>query len=256
MDFGGELEQYFGTTDFYDILGVSRNSSEDQIKKGYRKLALKVHPDRVEQHLVDEANKKFQALSRISSTLLDPEKKSIYDETGLTEELLLGFDENTDWYQFWRGMFPAVTKENIKNAELAYRGSQEELNDIKNSYIKNSGDILKIINDTIFTSISDIDRVKNIIDQMIENNEIPVFEMYKNYNQTKIKSAKRKSEKESAEAEQMAKNLNVKTSDCSAHVSLNRYAAKAKYDNMIDSLATKYIDNNVKRRKNVVKKKK
>lgn len=74
--------------DYYKILGVSKSASQDDIKKAYRKLALKHHPDRVPQEKKDEAQSKFQELSEAFEVLSDPEKKRIYDQVG--EEGLKG----------------------------------------------------------------------------------------------------------------------------------------------------------------------
>eukprot|EP00601_Ochromonadales_sp_CCMP2298_P018481 CAMPEP_0173270192 /NCGR_PEP_ID=MMETSP1143-20121109/107_1 /TAXON_ID=483371 /ORGANISM="non described non described, Strain CCMP2298" /LENGTH=163 /DNA_ID=CAMNT_0014206583 /DNA_START=936 /DNA_END=1426 /DNA_ORIENTATION=- len=66
--------------DFYKILGVPRSASEADIKKAYRKQALKWHPDRVPPEKKDEAQTKFQEIGEAFETLSDKEKKRIYDQ--------------------------------------------------------------------------------------------------------------------------------------------------------------------------------
>ncbi len=66
--------------DYYEVLGVSKNASQDEIKKAYRKLALKYHPD---QNPGDkEAEEKFKEITEAYSVLSDEEKKSVYDRYG------------------------------------------------------------------------------------------------------------------------------------------------------------------------------
>jgi molecular chaperone DnaJ len=66
--------------DFYEILGVSRTSSDDEIKKSYRKLAMKYHPDRNKDN--KDAEKKFKEVSSAYDILKDPQKKAAYDQYG------------------------------------------------------------------------------------------------------------------------------------------------------------------------------
>ena len=66
--------------DFYEILGVSKNASDDEIKKSYRKLAMKYHPDRNKDDKTSE--KKFKEVSAAYEILKDPEKKTAYDQYG------------------------------------------------------------------------------------------------------------------------------------------------------------------------------
>ena len=66
--------------DCYEVLGVSRDASQSDIKKAYRKLAKKYHPDTNAGN--EEAAEKFKELSEAYSILNDPEKKKLYDRFG------------------------------------------------------------------------------------------------------------------------------------------------------------------------------
>ncbi|KAM6902225.1 dnaJ homolog subfamily B member 5 [Xenentodon cancila] len=71
--------------DFYKVLGVSAESNEDEIKKAYRKMALKFHPDKNSDA---DAEDKFKEIAEAYEILTDPKKKSIYDQFG--EEVSAG----------------------------------------------------------------------------------------------------------------------------------------------------------------------
>lgn len=66
--------------DYYAVLGVSKNASQDEIKKAYRKLALKYHPDKNPGDKA--AEEKFKELGEAKEVLTDPEKRKKYDELG------------------------------------------------------------------------------------------------------------------------------------------------------------------------------
>ena len=66
--------------DLYDIIGVSKNATQDEIKKSYRKLALKYHPDRNPDD--KEAEKNFKEAAEAYSVLSDSSKRSRYDQYG------------------------------------------------------------------------------------------------------------------------------------------------------------------------------
>ena len=68
-------------SDYYDILGVTKGASADEIKKAYRKQALEWHPDR---HKDDKeaAEKRFKEINEAYQVLSDPQKKSAYDQFG------------------------------------------------------------------------------------------------------------------------------------------------------------------------------
>ena len=90
--------------DLYRVLGVSRTASAEDIKKAYRKLARKYHPDINPGN--KEAEERFKDISFAHDVLSDPEKRKLYDEFG-EEGLRPGFDaENMRAYLQWsRGGF-------------------------------------------------------------------------------------------------------------------------------------------------------
>lgn len=86
--------------DYYEILGVPKNATLQEIKKAYRSLALKHHPDRVPAEQKAEAEQKFKEISEAYGVLSDPKKRSMYDQYGhagidqqyTTEDIFRGAD--------------------------------------------------------------------------------------------------------------------------------------------------------------------
>ncbi|MCY4401284.1 MAG: DnaJ domain-containing protein [Candidatus Poribacteria bacterium] len=80
--------------DYYEILGVKRNATSEEIKKAYRKLAVKYHPDKNPDDKV--AEEKFKEASNAYSVLSDPEKRKVYNVRGHAGVHGMGFEGYTN----------------------------------------------------------------------------------------------------------------------------------------------------------------
>jgi hypothetical protein len=80
-----------GSENYYIVLGVSRDSNEVMIKKAYRRLAMRYHPDRIESNLnglsdnekrkkIDEAEENFKKIKEAYEVLISPQKRAVYDK--------------------------------------------------------------------------------------------------------------------------------------------------------------------------------
>jgi molecular chaperone DnaJ len=74
--------------DYYEVLGISKTASKDEIKKAYRKLAMQYHPDKNPGN--KEAEAKFKEASHAADILMDDQKRAMYDRMGHTAEQGMG----------------------------------------------------------------------------------------------------------------------------------------------------------------------
>ena len=74
--------------DYYEVLGVNKNATEDELKKAYRKLAKKYHPD-ANLDNKEEAEKKFKEVNEAYETLSDPQKRKMYDHLVVKVDIIL-----------------------------------------------------------------------------------------------------------------------------------------------------------------------
>ena len=128
-----------GGKNYYDILNIDRNSTEDEIKKAYKRMALKYHPDR---NTDKDAEDKFKEISIAYQILSDKDKKKKYDLYGDTniEDI---FQNNTMHFDIFNNLFGDLNKsfgnifENNKNKdriidiniplEILYHGHKKQI---------------------------------------------------------------------------------------------------------------------------------
>ncbi len=91
--------------DYYKILGVSRDASQEEIKKAFRRLALKYHPDRNQGN--KEAEEKFKEINEAYAVLGDPEKRAQYDRYGTADVsgFETGFGFGSTFGEFFEDLF-------------------------------------------------------------------------------------------------------------------------------------------------------
>lgn len=79
-----ECHDIIKLTNYYDILCIGKNATEEEIRKSYKKLAIKFHPDKNSSEFASDA---FKKVSHSFTVLSNPEKKDRYDTFGSEEEI-------------------------------------------------------------------------------------------------------------------------------------------------------------------------
>ncbi|KAI0699723.1 DnaJ-domain-containing protein [Cytidiella melzeri] len=200
--------------DLYAVLSLTSDAKAEEIKKAYRKLALVHHPDK---HAASDDNAKaaaalkFQQIGFAYNILSDEKKRERYDKTGRTDE---GFDLGAGedgWEAYFEDLFEKVTKQKLDEMKKEYQHSEEELEDLKAAYIEHDGSIDTIMQHIPHSTFEDEARFIVIISGLIQKGDLPSLQTW----QSTIKDEKsrlvrkKQGEKESREAEELAKELGV-----------------------------------------------
>lgn len=212
-----QLKEAFGDKTLYEILEVDKKASDEEIKRSYKKLALKYHPDK------GGSAELFKALSVAHSILSDAEKRKIYDQNGDVDS-----DEATQefehWYEYFRNLFPKLTIEKIEEFSDKYKGSEEEKGDVIKAYNEFNGDLKKIMDCVMLAEEGDEGRICDVIDVAIESKELKATASYNKSKKAAMNSKPKKrkvSEEDSMAAlAQLIQSKNKQSSGASAMSSI------------------------------------
>lgn len=225
----------------YDVLEIFPTANPSEIKKAYFKIALKCHPDKCPGDAA--AKGRFQALSLVHSVLSDPERRSLYDETGEVSEdgETTNKDTGDTWFEYWRALFPKITVGDIESFGNKYQGSHEERDDVFDAYKKCRGRMSAVINSIMLATEADENRFREMIELAIKRDDVPAFSVFqkgaKRAGSSKSKG-KRKA-KEAAEAEELASMLKQRNQERVESDSLSIQRAQ-QFNNMVSSLEKRY----------------
>lgn len=195
-----KCQEYFDSTDFYEIFDVPRDATEKQIKKAYHRLSLLVHPDRVEKRQQAEATEKFKVLGQIHTILHDKNKRAVYDETGTFDE---DGEASSNWMDYWRNLFKPISIEDIKKYEWEYIGSESELRDIKKAYEGGKGSMNVILEQVPFSNCDSEERIISIVRRLVDSDELPEYKRFFNEPKASKLRRRKKYEKEREESERI-----------------------------------------------------
>ncbi|KAF4363190.1 hypothetical protein F8388_020760 [Cannabis sativa] len=197
------------------VLGVEKSATQQEIKKAYHKLALRLHPDKNPDD--EEAKEKFQHLQKVMAILGDEEKRAIYDQTGCVDDADLADDAVQNLHEFFRTMYRKVTEADIEEFEANYRGTDSEKKDLIDLYNQFKGNMPSFAQTK---------------DHVCELKSTKAYRKWaKKVSETKPPTSPlRRNRKSNKESE----------SDLYALISQRRVERKGKFDSMFSSLVSKY----------------
>ncbi|XP_053495079.1 dnaJ homolog subfamily C member 9 [Ictalurus furcatus] len=230
--------ELFHTSDLYKVLCVAKEASDAELRRGYYKLSLQVHPDRAPDD--QQATIKFQVLGKVYAVLSDKDQRAVYDEQGVVdEEDSLNQDRN--WEEHWRRLFPKITLQDIIDFEKQYKDSEEEKQDLKRLYLQHEGDMDRIMESALCSSHDDEPRVRDILKQAIDAKDVPAYKVFTHESAKKKARRRRKAENEQQEAEELQREMGLNTEDSLVAMIQQRQKSKEKdFNSLISDLEAKY----------------
>lgn len=160
-------------TELYETLGVSPDATASQIRKAYRRAALRVHPDRAGS----DATSAFQRVQEAYATLYDAETRRLYDEFGAAG--IRGDDEAAAAAAaFSRARGKRVSADEIEAFGRKYRFSAAEREDVQALFMKLDGAVSRVLDYIPYADRTDIERFLAMFDALAKDAETEVREAY------------------------------------------------------------------------------
>ncbi|XP_069720039.1 dnaJ homolog subfamily C member 9 [Phaenicophaeus curvirostris] len=251
-----QCEAAFGSRDLYEVLGTRRGAAPAELRRAYRRAALREHPDRAPPRPREEATRRFQLLSQAYAVLSDAEQRAVYDEQGAVDEAGAALRGQRDWGEYWRLLFKKITVKDIEDFEKSYKDSEEELADIKAAYVDFEGDMDRIMESVLCADYTDEPRIRKIIQKAIDAGEVPPYKAFVKESKQKMMARKRRAEKEASEAERTKEELGLGgQDDLKALIQSRNKDRKKEMDDFLAQLEAKYGNNTKKGGKKTAAKK-
>ncbi|XP_053164537.1 dnaJ homolog subfamily C member 9 [Hemicordylus capensis] len=234
----------FGASDLYQVLGVRSEATPEEIRRGYHKVSLRVHPDRAAPAKKEEATRHFQILGKVYAVLSDQEQRALYDEQGVVDEESTVLTQDRNWEEYWRLLFKKITVKDIEDFEKKYKDSAEELADIKASYVDFKGDMDKIMESVLCVDYSDEPRIRQIIQHAIDSGELPSYKAFVKETKQKMNTRKRRAQQEAKEAEKSREELGLGEGedDLKALIQSRNENRKKEMDDFLAQMEAKYVN--------------
>lgn len=194
----------------------------------YRRKALIHHPDKKGDPEI------FKALAIVHSILSDVEKRKIFDETGDIDDESGSTQNENDWYEYFRTLFPKVTVEAIQKFSDQYIGSDEERRDIAKAYNDYKGSVPHIMEVVLLAE--DESRICAIIDELIDMEQLPITTSYSKH---KSKMKRKVSAHKPLKKPKTSKDA-ADLSALEAMILNNRSSREKREDSLFSSLVSKY----------------
>jgi len=243
-----QVKELFGTADLYQALEVNKVAKDGELRRAYHKLSLKVHPDRVDASEKEEATKKFQVLGKLYGILTDQEKRALYDQQGIVDDDD-DITQDRNWEEYWRLLFHKITVDDIKAYEKHYKDSEQELDDLRSAYLEFEGDMDKILDTVLCSTIDDEPRFHDMIAGWIKSKEVPKFPAFEAETSKKRQKRKRAYEKEAREAAETKSKLEISDdSGLTALIQARQQSRAKEAESFLDSLEKKYAPKSKKPR--------
>ncbi|KAK2595429.1 hypothetical protein QQS21_006839 [Conoideocrella luteorostrata] len=209
-DIEGSIDSEPPSIEPYEVLGLEREATTDQVKSAYRKAALKNHPDKVSDERKEEAHAKFQRIAFAYAVLSDPVRRKRYDDTGSTSESIVDAD-GFNWSDYYREQFKdSISANAIEKFAKKYKGSDEEKDDILIAYEECEGDMDQIYERIMLSDVTEDDeRFRKVINEAIEAGDVAAFDAYTKESKKKRAGRLKAAKAEADEAEDYARELGV-----------------------------------------------
>ncbi|GAA0140194.1 chaperone [Lithospermum erythrorhizon] len=218
----------------YEILGVERTAAQQEIRKAYHKLALRLHPDKNPGD--ENAKEKFQQLQKVFSILGDEEKRALYDQTGCVDDADLAGDVAQNLKEFFESLYKKVTEADIEEFHAYYRGSDSEKKDLIDLFKQCKGNMNRLFCHMLCSDTKlDSHRFKDILDEAIAEGELKSTKAYEKWAK-KIAEVK----PPTSPVKRREKRSRDKSDDLYAIISQRQSERKGKINSLLSSLENKY----------------